>query len=197
MSIFKHSIDGPVPKPACMQTYTGISFDLFLPSRNQVDIIDIAHGLSRICRFGGHTVNFYSVAEHSIHVAAIASTRLEAKVALMHDAHEAYLGDTITPLKTDRHRELEKWYDDMILYKYLTSGELKLLRFSIFDSVKALDIRMLTAEVEKCLSKPLCPWWSKVGQPRPSDLELIQEWDPPTAKKNFLIMFNDLFGAAK
>lgn len=62
------------------------------------DINDIALALSRQPRYGGHGKFFYSVAQHSIYAALVASP--EAKlVALMHDAHEAYTGDIPGPLK--------------------------------------------------------------------------------------------------
>jgi hypothetical protein len=62
-----------------------------------VDILDIAHALALTNRFGGHTDVPYSVAEHSIAVAACAT---EDKLkALLHDAAEAYLGDICRPTK--------------------------------------------------------------------------------------------------
>jgi len=81
-----------------IQTYTGRRFDLLEPRMADVDIRDIAHALSQQCRFNGHCRQFYSVAEHSVRVAALLPPELEL-CGLMHDAAEAYVGDMVSPLK--------------------------------------------------------------------------------------------------
>ena len=78
-----------------------------------VSVVDIAHALSRQCRYNGHVEGFLSVARHSLWVAE----HLEhhgpaiALAGLMHDAAEAYLGDMIRPLKRGplgaQYREVE------------------------------------------------------------------------------------------
>lgn len=89
------------------QTYTGRRFYPLDPRADDIDIVDIAHALSHICRFNGHCVRPYSVAEHSIlvalHVAWDGSEpadRTTVLAALLHDASEAYLCDVPRPLKT-------------------------------------------------------------------------------------------------
>lgn len=70
-------------------------------------IEDIAHSLSMQCRYNGHTREFYSVAEHSVHVARWVMAqygtpqikRRAGRTALLHDAAEAYLGDVARPIK--------------------------------------------------------------------------------------------------
>lgn len=77
--------------------------DLAFPKPEAIDLQTIANALSRICRFGGHCPQFYSVAEHSMH--ATYAAMLDGLVGealqavLMHDATEAYLGDVVRPLK--------------------------------------------------------------------------------------------------
>lgn len=79
-------------------TASGIEICLHYPHASMINIEDIACGLSKICRFGGQTNAFYSVAQHSVLVAALAPDYLK-KEALLHDAAEAYIGDIIKPLK--------------------------------------------------------------------------------------------------
>jgi len=82
-------------------TFTGNKLDLLHPDPHLISIIDIAHALSNLCRFTGHTCTFYSVAQHSVHVAKVVSKISPplTRAALLHDASEAYLGDVSTPLK--------------------------------------------------------------------------------------------------
>ena len=49
---------------ARIRTYTGRYFDILNPQAKDVSIIDIAHALSQLCRFTGHTEFFHSVAQH-------------------------------------------------------------------------------------------------------------------------------------
>jgi 5'-deoxynucleotidase YfbR-like HD superfamily hydrolase len=79
-------------------THTGRKLYVLDPNPDDLVIEDIATPLSRICRFGGHTTKFYSVAQHSVYVSRIVMPGNE-RAALLHDATEAYLGDIIRPLK--------------------------------------------------------------------------------------------------
>lgn len=79
-------------------TASGIEFDPFDPRVENVRIDDIAHALANTCRFGGHTREFYSVAQHSILVSQYLPRNL-ALYGLLHDAGEAYLLDVPSPIK--------------------------------------------------------------------------------------------------
>lgn len=81
-----------------VQTYTGRQYWPVDPSVDDVHIIDIAHSLSMVCRYGGHCREFYSVAEHCFHVSTMVPPE-HALHALLHDATEAYCLDVPRPLK--------------------------------------------------------------------------------------------------
>ena len=70
---------------------------------NRFDINTIAKALSCINRFCGHTSRPYSVAEHSLLVCDILRDQgyscLVQMAGLLHDAHEAYIGDVSSPVK--------------------------------------------------------------------------------------------------
>jgi hypothetical protein len=90
--------------PDCVRTYSGQYFNIKEPDTKTIYPIDLATQLSRICRFGGATKEWYSVAEHSVWCALKAEemypedTTLPFKL-LLHDAHEAYLHDICSPTK--------------------------------------------------------------------------------------------------
>lgn len=87
-----------------VRTHSGAIFDPASGLIDAIDIHDVAHALSHLCRFNGHSREFYSVAEHSCLVSQFIAHKwpddLEAQYAgLLHDATEAYVGDVTSPLK--------------------------------------------------------------------------------------------------
>lgn len=79
-------------------TRSGVRFDVLNPRPEDVRLDDIAHSLSHLCRFVGHTDRFYSVAEHSVLVSQLCDDEA-AVFGLLHDAAEAYVGDLASPVK--------------------------------------------------------------------------------------------------
>lgn len=68
-----------------------------------VNPLDIAHALSQICRYTGHTNRFYSVGEHCIlvhdYMMSVGHSEQECLDGLMHDSDECYLVDLPSPIK--------------------------------------------------------------------------------------------------
>jgi len=86
-----------------MQTADGRAVDLLAPRPEDVDFAGhVAGALGRLARFAGHVPEGpYSVAEHcSVGALAIlrdTGNRDLAAAFLLHDAHEAYIGDITRP----------------------------------------------------------------------------------------------------
>jgi len=109
-----------------MGVYSGKRFDLFDVDESKIDIIDIAHALSLICRFGGHIRRHYSVAQHSLMVEHIVAYLWDDGTqeyenqyadrlhALLHDASEGYMGDIPRPLKYTPSMELFRETDNKL-----------------------------------------------------------------------------------
>jgi uncharacterized protein len=74
---------------------------LLSPATADVVVEDVAWALGRQCRFGGHSLRYYSVAEHSLLVEQVGGlvlgeSRPEALLSfLLHDAARAYLRDAV------------------------------------------------------------------------------------------------------
>lgn len=85
-------------------TSTGKWFDVLKPDPTLIDLDDIAGALSKLCRFGGHCRQFYSVAEHSVLASELMrqdkrNDLMLIRWALVHDASEAYVVDIPRPAK--------------------------------------------------------------------------------------------------
>lgn len=88
-----------------VQTTSGVAFDLLKPRASDVRIEDIAEHLAKIGRYSGATLGpvAYTVAQHSVLVSQILETwgydYVIQREGLLHDAPEAYYGDTTAPVQ--------------------------------------------------------------------------------------------------
>lgn len=69
------------------------------PSFEGFSVEGLSLALSKLCRFTGHTRRFYSVAEHCVLVSRMLPREI-AVYGLVHDLHEAVMGDVNSPLKS-------------------------------------------------------------------------------------------------
>lgn len=161
--------------PIEMTTYKRMRVHVLDPDPDQICIEDIAHALSNICRFGGHTSNFYSVAQHSVHVANLVPVEL-ALDGLMHDAAEAYLGDVINPLKVllEDYKKIEEKLLYLIAKKF---G----FNYPICAEVKKADSYMLIVEYKRFFT----------NSPVASGIDIIP-LPPKVAEELFLKTFKEI-----
>jgi len=163
---------------------SGLLIDINNPTPEMICINDIASSLSKICRFGGHSNDFYSVAQHSVIVASLAPEYL-CREALLHDATEAYLGDVIKPLKNilgDTYEIIESKFMDVICQKFNLSME-RLLE------VKQYDKQALSIEHSYFIKGDILDWFCTMHRINinPSN------WNHSEAKAKFLSFYQLFF----
>jgi uncharacterized protein len=173
-----------------IQLASGRYFDYTNFGSKDIDILDIASSLSKLCRYTGHCDEFYSVAQHSVYVSNIVDPRF-ALEGLLHDASEAYLGDVNRPLKLllPEYRALEAAVDRAVRTRYnLPAVET--------PEVKEADNILLVTESRDLM--PKCPddvpdeWAWAHNIPR-LDRE-IMPLPPVMAKALFIQRFTQLTG---
>lgn len=175
-----------------IETYTGGKFYFLWPECETFKIKDIAHALSMTCRFTGHCKEFYSVAEHSWHVARMLDgCPIEIQLAgLLHDASEAYMADIASPLKEclPDFRAIE----DRILSAIFNQYELE---YPMHPAIKQADLAMLSTEAHYLLVSGGNTWdmWKNIKRVVPSELHRPVNMSPPQAKQLFLDKFKELY----
>ena len=155
---------------------SGLTLDLLNPTLDMIVWDDIAEALAKACRFGGHCRGFYSVAQHSLLVAQLMPRRWRA-YGLLHDAHEAFTGDLISPLKAligEPIRRIERRLDALI---YQAAG-IDPPTPEIAASIKRADIVALATERRDVVaSSHLTPWTILEGV-EPADIRIrpFESW---------------------
>lgn len=193
-----HSPSTDARKGDWCQSFTGRKMHPLDPRPEDFVIEDIAHALSRVARFAGHTKGdlAYSVAQHSVLAARHVSPKAKL-AALLHDASEAYTGDVPRPLKRHMHFDID---GEMVPFKVVEDRIQDAIheRFgvvvddAILAEVKAIDEALLVTEARDLMA-PLHPDWSLEWLRNRTPLaERIVPWSAETAKTAFLSVFRDL-----
>lgn len=125
-----------------IQLYTGFRFDV--PEfPDNLSILDVAHALSMQCRYGGHCLQFYSVAEHCrlLYDWCRVFARSYRYDALMHDATEAVLQDIPRAVKglLPDYKRIEAQVEQVFAKRWMFTAPVPAL-------VKEIDNRILLDE---------------------------------------------------
>lgn len=183
-----------------IQTFTGRPWDLLEPKATDVVLDDLVQALAQLVRFTGHCIEPYTVAEHSVRVARIVMASHPNRpqmhlAALLHDGHEAYLGDWSHPLKMTLRelgidgvrKRLEEAHDHAIAeWAGLPSGS----TFKM-EPIKHADLVMLATE-RRDLMGPCPREWGPLPEPL---TETIKPWPHLTAAWQFEQLFMQLTDA--
>jgi 5'-deoxynucleotidase YfbR-like HD superfamily hydrolase len=167
-----------------MTTHSGRRVDLADIRPEHIIIEDVAHALAHICRFGGHTKVFYSVAQHSVRVARSVPREFMLE-GLLHDATEAFVGDMVRPLKRmlPEYKGLEEAIYSAIALRYDLPLEMS-------PCVKRGDEASLKSELKQFMNGA-----DELGHDYWRNIEALpaaeRAWEPIIAKSQFLLAFTE------
>jgi 5'-deoxynucleotidase YfbR-like HD superfamily hydrolase len=146
-----------------VETIGGRRFDLANPDPKDVDIHDIAAGLSKTARFNGQTHGFLSVAQHVVNTKEWLEEQGEPPIVQMaglsHDFPEAYIHDVARPLKymLPGYLKIERKVTDAVM-KGLKLDEVLCLTKEQWKTVKRADNVMLLTERRDFKAKTKYHW---------------------------------------
>lgn len=171
-----------------ISTYSGGILHFKDPQPEEILLEDIAHNLSMICRYNGSVKSHYSVAQHSIAVAAaVMKTTGDAEQALAglsHDMCETYLCDIPRPIKP--HLRGYKGMENKltkVINKKLNIPKAK-------DVVWDIDNRIVANEAR--LRFKVVPEWVEDFEPVDIDDSFFDVISPEEAERTFLETYNHL-----
>ena len=185
---------------------SGRRLDLLDPSPDDVDIEDIAHGLSRVARWNGQTVgpHSFSVAQHSLAVEALTGL-LEPEwpdrwrlAALLHDAPEYVIGDLISPFKAAIGLDYKTFENRLLSAVHERFGLPGVLPTEITQAIKQADRIAAHFEARDLAGFDEAEALAFFGTPESVHgltgwrAEFIASWPLAQAQERFLARFGEL-----
>lgn len=155
------------------QTLRGRAFDLLAPTPEMVDFAEIADTLATLNRYAGAAEKPVSVALHTLIACDAAEHESDKAAILLHDAHEAFIGEITTPAasaiheiirRTAGYKPAEAFADALAALKLnidaaiFAAAGLLLPEPGQRARVKLADLRALVTERRDFLSPPPMPW---------------------------------------
>lgn len=180
---------------ARIETYTGRAFDVANPDPRDVSVGDISFALAGMFRFCCQSPIRYTVAQHSVRVSEYFPHPRAALAALLHDAHEAYLGDHPPQVKA--------LWPDYLYHAEILQG---VINHAFGVSVPpALAVAIKAADVAECWIEAVnfrdaeqSPHWAprRPANYRTGSAPTIEPWNPERANREFMRRFMELTRAA-
>lgn len=138
-------------------TFSKQRFSPLKARAEEIDIVDIAHALSLMCRANGHIKHFYSVAQHCLNCSREAEARglsEEVQLAcLLHDASEAYISDITRPVKRSLPQYLE--FEEVLQNQIFGKFNLAHLAEEDRSRVKEIDDCLLYYELLELMNEEI------------------------------------------
>lgn len=170
------------------------------PRVEDISIKDISISLSQICRYNGHTVGHYSVAQHSILTSYFISEDLSF-AGLLHNAYMSYISDCIKcskqyigSLYTDI---VNKWIKTIATHFASSEEEFELLQNSMLGIHPTIQHASHLAKLleQKYLFPGFCDWgWSEKDVKFLNSQPSLKVLTAEQANKIFLNRYNKLRG---
>jgi hypothetical protein len=151
------------------QTVTGRAVPLIDVSPDDIDWIDVCYGLAHQIRYAGHA-GVYTVAQHSIFAEAELMPDWRP-YWLLHDAHEAYIGDITRPVQKALAAHAGDLRDQLAVRRsfdllkqdfdraiYTKAGLIWPIPPDIAEAIHLVDARMLMTEVRDLMAPKPMAW---------------------------------------
>ena len=190
---------------AWQRMLSGRRLDLLDPSPLDIEVDDIAQGLSRVARWNGQTLGdwAFTVAQHSVLVEDVVGRLMPScatdwrLAALLHDAPEYVIGDLITPFKAAVGRDYKTLERRLMAAIHLRFGLPGELPATLTTLIKRAD--RIAAYLEATQLAGFTPSEGRKYFGRPKALDdralarlTLEPWPPATAKARLLERFRTL-----
>ena len=188
---------------AWQRMLSGRRLDLLDPSPLDVEIEDIAHGLSRVARWNGQTSGAwsFSVAQHCLLVENLVgrfkpgTARPARLAALLHDAPEYVIGDLITPFKAAVGFDYKELEDRLMRAIHLRFGLPAEPPIAVQKLIKRADRAAAYLEATQLAGFAEAEAGRFFGKPRALAAPRLKALPPGEAKARYLRRFAALGGA--
>ena len=185
---------------------SGRRLNLLDPAPADIEIEDIAHGLSRVARWNGQTSgeHSFSVAQHSLAVEQCAALRQPAwptawrLAALLHDAPEYVIGDLISPFKSALGLDYKTFENRLLAAIHLRFGLPASLPGDVSATIKQADRACASIEARRLAGFAEDEAAIYFGDPNPFagidalPSELFTPWSAQSAQAAYLKRFLEL-----